>query len=88
MQKLIKSIVFCIFAVILSLAAFIIYLNRTLPNDYYITKGGKMNISAMLDAVPCSNSQTDLTEIDSEAAEQAELKLLTYPDKSGQYFPC
>ena len=88
MQKLIKSVVFCIFAVILSLAAFIIYLERTLPNDYYITKGGKMNISKMLDAVPCSNTDVDLTEIDNECAEQAELKLLgLIPIKVVNIFP-
>lgn len=88
MQKLIKSIVFCIFAVILSLASFIIYLDRTLPNDYYITKGGKMNISRMLNAVPCSNTDADLAEIDSEATEQAELKLLgLIPIKVVNIFP-
>lgn len=88
MQKLIKSVVFCIFAVILSLAAFIIYLDRTLPNDYYITKGGKVNISGMLNAVPCSNTSGEITEIDDNAAEQAELKLLgLIPIKVVNIFP-
>lgn len=87
MQKLIKSVVFCIFAVILSLSAFIIYLDRTLPNDYYITKGGKVNISSMLDAVPCSNNE-DSAMIENEKAEQAELKLLgLIPIKVVNIFP-
>lgn len=88
MQKFIKSVVFLIFAVILSLTAFIIYLDRTLPNDYYITKGGKVNISHMVNAVPCSNNaKTELTELDEEA-EQAELKLLgLIPIKVVNIFP-
>ncbi|MGN1135453.1 MAG: SpoIVB peptidase [Oscillospiraceae bacterium] len=88
MQKFIKSVVFLIFAVILSLTAFIIYLDRTLPNDYYITKGGKVNISSMVNAVPCSNNaKTELTELDEEA-EQAELKLLgLIPIKVVNIFP-
>ncbi|MGN0553075.1 MAG: SpoIVB peptidase [Oscillospiraceae bacterium] len=88
MQKFIKSVVFLFFAVILSLTAFIIYLNRTLPNDFYITKGGKVNISSMVNAVPCSNAaKTELTEFD-ETAEQAELKLLgLIPIKVVNIFP-
>lgn len=88
MQKIIKCFVFCIFAVIVSLAAFIIYLNRTLPNDYYITKGGEVNISGMLNAVPCSNTKAELNDFDENNAEQAELKLLGFiPIKVINIFP-
>lgn len=88
MQKIIKCFVFCIFAVIVSLAAFILYLDRTLPNDYYITKGGKVNISGMLNAVPCSNTKGELNAFDENNAEQAELKLLGFiPIKVINIFP-
>lgn len=78
MQRLIKSIVFSILAVILSLTAFILYLDRTLPNDFYINKGGKLNVSGMLDVVMCSNHSENDMITDEDAAEQAELKLLGF----------
>lgn len=78
MQRLIKSIVFSILAVILSLTSFILYLDRTLPNDFYINKGGKLNVSGMLDVVMCSNHPENDMITDEDAAEQAELKLLGF----------
>lgn len=88
MRKMLKSVLFCLLAVILSLTAFIIYLYRTLPDNYYIAKGGKVNISGMLNAVPCSNTAVSSSETENEAAEQAELKLLgLIPIKVVNIFP-
>lgn len=76
MKKLIRSALFMMTAVILSLTAFVIYLDKTLPNDYYIAKGSSVNISGMIDVVPCSNTSSEIEESEEDEAAHVELRLL------------
>lgn len=77
MRKALKTVLFMMSAIMIALSAFVIYLYKTLPDKYYIPKGGTVRLSAMLDAVPCSSDSLNELSIAKESnAERAELKLL------------
>lgn len=77
MQKALKTVLFMMIAVVISILAFVIYLYKVLPDKYFVPKGGTVRLSAMLDAVPCSSDNSSESLLSKEGnVERAELKLL------------
>lgn len=77
MRKALKNVLFIMSAMLIALLAFVIYLYMALPDKYFISKGGTVRLSALLDAVPCTNDNSQECLLSkNNNTERAELKLL------------
>lgn len=79
MKKIVKitAVLFNIaMAVVLGI---VIYYNRVLPNNYYITSGSELKLSEIIETIPCAGTPTggrQVVEAGSTNVRRAELKLL------------
>ncbi|MBP1560802.1 MAG: SpoIVB peptidase [Oscillospiraceae bacterium] len=78
MRKVIKIAAVFINIFLMTVLGIIIYYNKILPNNYYVTTGNKLELSEIIEAAPCYGG---FAESRTAAAEQggvqkAELKLL------------
>ena len=78
MKNFIKMTVIMTNMLILTVLGMIIYYNRSLPNNYYITAGSELQISGLINAVPCSGSYSAgfSAAVGSSTAKRVELRLL------------
>lgn len=80
MRKALKTVLFMISAIAIALSAFVIYLYKILPDEYFVQKGESVRLSLMIDAVACSNdtSSEEISVSENKYVEKAELKLLGF----------
>ena len=77
MRKYFKIAAALINTLILSLLTAVIYLNQSLPNNYYVVSGSTLHLNGIIDAVPCGSAADGVTvEAGSRLTSRAELKLL------------
>lgn len=78
MRRFIKMTAAMASIMILTCLGLIIYYNRSLPNNYYITTGSELKISGFIEAIPCYNvySGEKAAAVSTNNVKRAELKLL------------
>ncbi len=81
MQKVIKTGAIFINILIAGLLLLIIYYNRILPNNYYVTTGSELKISGLLEVTKCSGNSISIIKDNavmagSNVSHKAELRLL------------
>ena len=78
MRNFIKITAIMANMLILSVLSVIIYYNRSLPNNYYIPAGSELQISGLINAVPCSGAYPAgfSVAVGSSSVKRAELRLL------------
>lgn len=77
MRKFIKYSLYLINATMLFILAIVIYLNNTLPNNYYVTEGNTLKVSDIIETRTCSASiPKQENKFQSNSNQLAELRLL------------
>ncbi|MDE6598838.1 MAG: SpoIVB peptidase [Oscillospiraceae bacterium] len=79
MKNIIKIAVAMINIAIAAVLGVIIYYNKVLPNNYYITSGSELKLSEIIEAIPCTGvpvRNAVAVEAEKTGVRKAELKLL------------
>lgn len=79
MKKIIKFTAVLINIAVMAVLGIIIYYNKVLPNNYYITSGSELKLSEIIETIPCAGAPTGgspAIEAGNINVRRAELKLL------------
>ncbi len=78
MKNFIKYMAIIANMLILTVLGAVIYYNRSLPNNYYVTTGSELKISDLIEAVPCSRTYPKGLSIPAGSSQgnRVELRLL------------
>lgn len=77
MGKIIKLMAILINVAVISVLCVVVYFNKNLPNNYYITSGSELKLSGIIETTPCSGYVYNNFETkNGNNILQAELKLL------------
>ncbi|MGN0587570.1 MAG: SpoIVB peptidase [Oscillospiraceae bacterium] len=75
MRKIFKIGAAFVNAVIIFLLAAVLYLNKNLPDNYYVVSGGALRLNSFVEAVPCAGG-SEAVEASTSLDSRVDLKLL------------